>query len=53
MQFCVEPVELTVQTVVSKDANGKIGWHLLGRPTERSFVARHPRSLVRPTSRRG
>jgi hypothetical protein len=30
MQFSVEPVELTAQVAVSKDASGKIGWHLLG-----------------------
>jgi hypothetical protein len=30
MQFSVEPVELTAQVVVTKEANGKIGWHLLG-----------------------
>ncbi|MGZ4665226.1 MAG: trypco2 family protein [Frankiaceae bacterium] len=28
MQFQVEPVELTVQAVVTKDANGKIGWKI-------------------------
>jgi hypothetical protein len=30
MRFVVEPVELTVQAAVSKDANGKIGWSVLG-----------------------
>ena len=30
MQFRVEPIELTMQLVVSKDANGKIGWGALG-----------------------
>jgi len=30
MQFSVEPIELTAQVVVTKDANGKIGWNLLG-----------------------
>jgi hypothetical protein len=30
MQFRVEPIELTLQVVVSKDANGKIGWGALG-----------------------
>jgi hypothetical protein len=26
MRFSIEPVELTVQVAVTKDANGKIGW---------------------------
>jgi len=30
LQFRVEPVELTVQAVVTKGANGKIGWSVLG-----------------------
>ena len=30
MQFSVEPIELTAQVAVTKDANGKIGWNLLG-----------------------
>lgn len=30
MQFSVEPIELTAQVAVTKEANGKIGWHLLG-----------------------
>ena len=30
MQFLVEPIELTAQVAVTKDANGKIGWNLLG-----------------------
>ena len=30
MQFSVEPVELTAQVVVTKGADGKIGWGLLG-----------------------
>jgi hypothetical protein len=30
MQFRVEPIELTLQAVVTKDANGKIGWGALG-----------------------
>ena len=30
MQFSVEPVELTAQVAVSKEADGKIGWSLLG-----------------------
>ena len=30
MQFEVEPVELTVQAVITKDANGKVGWGALG-----------------------
>jgi hypothetical protein len=30
MQFRVEPIELTLQAVVTKDANGKIGWAALG-----------------------
>jgi len=30
MQFRVEPVELTVQAAVTKEANGKIGWSVLG-----------------------
>jgi Trypsin-co-occurring domain 2 len=30
MQFSVEPVELTAQVVVTKGADGKIGWSLLG-----------------------
>ncbi|MFC0542156.1 trypco2 family protein [Kutzneria chonburiensis] len=29
MQFTLEPVELTVQAVVEKNANGKIGWKIL------------------------
>lgn len=30
MQFSVEPIELTAQVAVTKDAGGKIGWQLLG-----------------------
>jgi hypothetical protein len=30
MQFSVEPVELIAQVAVSKEADGKIGWSLLG-----------------------
>ena len=30
MQFSVEPVELTAQVVVTKEAGGKIGWNLIG-----------------------
>ena len=30
MQFEVQPVELTVQAVITKDANGKVGWGALG-----------------------
>jgi len=30
MQFRVEPIELTVQAAVTKEANGKIGWSVLG-----------------------
>jgi hypothetical protein len=30
MQFSVEPIELTAQVAVTKGADGKIGWNLLG-----------------------
>ena len=30
MQFSVEPIELTAQVGVTKEADGKIGWNLLG-----------------------
>ena len=30
MQFSLEPIELTAQVGVTKGADGKIGWHLLG-----------------------
>jgi hypothetical protein len=30
IQFGLEPVELTVQAAVTKEANGKIGWKVLG-----------------------
>lgn len=30
MQFRIQPIELTLQAVVTKDANGKIGWGALG-----------------------
>ncbi len=30
MQFNVQPIELTAQVAVTKGANGKIGWNLLG-----------------------
>jgi hypothetical protein len=30
MQFSVEPIELTAQVAVTKEAEGKIGWSLLG-----------------------
>lgn len=30
MQFRVEPIELTVQAAVTKEADGKIGWSVLG-----------------------
>jgi hypothetical protein len=29
MQFRVDPIELTVQAAVTKEANGKIGWSVL------------------------
>lgn len=29
MQFRLDPIELTVQTVVEKDGNGKLGWKIL------------------------
>ncbi len=30
MRFELEPIELTVQAAVTKDADGKIGWSILG-----------------------
>ncbi len=30
MQFSVDPIELTAQVVVTREADGKIGWSLLG-----------------------
>jgi hypothetical protein len=30
MRFALEPVELTVQAVVTKDIDGRIGWSVLG-----------------------
>jgi|SRR3954471_13805608 hypothetical protein len=30
MQFRIEPIELTLQAVVTKDASGKIGWGAIG-----------------------
>ncbi|MFC7279845.1 trypco2 family protein [Paractinoplanes rhizophilus] len=30
IRFEVEPVELTMQAVITKDANGRIGWGALG-----------------------
>jgi hypothetical protein len=29
MRFSLDPIELTLQAVVTKDANGKIGWKIL------------------------
>lgn len=29
MRFTLEPIELTVEVVVTKDAHGKIGWQVL------------------------
>jgi hypothetical protein len=29
MRFALDPIELTVQAVVTKDVNGKIGWKIL------------------------
>jgi hypothetical protein len=29
MQFALEPIELTFQTVVTKDGDGKIGWKII------------------------
>jgi len=29
MRFALEPIELTVQAVITKDVNGKIGWKVL------------------------
>ena len=29
MRFSLDPIELTVQAVVTKDVNGKIGWKIL------------------------
>lgn len=30
MRFRLAPVELSMQVAVTKEANGKIGWHVLG-----------------------
>ncbi len=30
LSFTVEPIELTVQAVVTRDADGRIGWSVLG-----------------------
>jgi hypothetical protein len=30
MHFSLDPVELTIQAVVTKDAEGRIGWSVLG-----------------------
>ena len=30
MQFQLDPVELTIQVAITKDASGKIGWTVLG-----------------------
>lgn len=30
MRFALEPVELTLQAVVTKGANGRIGWSVIG-----------------------
>ena len=30
MRFSLEPIELTLEVAISKDANGKIGWSVLG-----------------------
>jgi Trypsin-co-occurring domain 2 len=30
IQFGLEPIDLTVQAAVKKEANGKIGWKILG-----------------------
>jgi hypothetical protein len=30
IQFGIEPIELTVQAAITKEANGKIGWSVLG-----------------------
>jgi hypothetical protein len=30
MRFALEPIELTLQAVVTKDVNGRIGWSVLG-----------------------
>jgi hypothetical protein len=30
MRFSVEPIELTVQAVVTKEADGRIGWNIFG-----------------------
>ena len=30
MRFRLQPVDLTLQVAVTKDAGGKIGWHVLG-----------------------
>jgi len=29
MQFVLDPIELEVETVVTKDANGKVGWKII------------------------
>lgn len=30
MRFALEPIELSLQAVVTKDVNGRIGWSILG-----------------------
>ena len=49
MRFTLEPIELTVEVVVTKDAHGKIGWQVLefGGSVEKertqTYVARERR----------
>lgn len=38
MQFQVDPVELTVQAAVTKDASGKLGWKILELGGKRESV---------------
>ncbi len=41
IHFEVQPIELTVEAVVSKDARGKIGWSLVGASGGRSSSVTH------------
>jgi hypothetical protein len=45
LRFEVEPVELTVQVAVTKGANGKVGWQMLGVGATYDRVVTHTLKL--------
>ena len=44
-QFTLDPIELTIQTVITKDVNGKVGWQVLEAGGSYESAATHSLTL--------